>query len=194
LEVYKRENSILASQLREMQEEIAETSNISKIQNKNLSSLEITNNMLSERVNNLENEKMRLMSLVSDQEDLEENNLTETDNQIQVTMHGIRKLKNKNNKLKEVLNLKTNQCIEFETEIYRLSQVIEGKDKEISNVIEQYQELKNTIDTDNAQKDTLFLERIKSKILNIILKVSKRKIQRKLRNSKIIFRIFLTQN
>ena len=194
MEVYKRENSILASQLREMQEEIAETSNISKIQNKNLSSLEITNNMLSERVNNLENEKMRLMSLVSDQEDLEENNLTETDNQIQVTMHGIRKLKNKNNKLKEVLNLKTNQCIEFETEIYRLSQVIEGKDKEISNVIEQYQELKNTIDTDNAQKDTLFLERIKSKILNIILKVSKRKIQRKLRNSKIIFRIFLTQN
>lgn len=49
IQTLKRENSILATQLREMQEELAENSSISKIHNKNTSCLEITNNMLSER-------------------------------------------------------------------------------------------------------------------------------------------------
>lgn len=49
METLKRENSILATQLRDMQDELAENSNISKIQTKNASSLEISNNVLSER-------------------------------------------------------------------------------------------------------------------------------------------------
>jgi hypothetical protein len=49
METLKRENSILATQLRDMQDELAENSNISKIQTKNASSLEISNNILSDR-------------------------------------------------------------------------------------------------------------------------------------------------
>ena len=155
LETLKKENSILASQLRELQEEREENSNISRIQNKNLGSLEATIEMLTERCDNLEKENRRLTSLLP--------KINENDNkQAQIHFKAVTKLKGKISKLKETLNQRNNQLFEFENEAFRLNQLIEEKDKEISNVLAQFQDFKLNSENELNQKDAAFLERIKS--------------------------------
>lgn len=99
METLKRENSILATQLRDMQDELANNSNISNIVSKNANSLEITNNILSERCNLLERENR----------EYEEKFMILSDSQTRSNLQGITKLKNKLSRLKEDLTMKTNQ-------------------------------------------------------------------------------------
>lgn len=134
METLKRDNSILASQLRDMQEEMAESSNISKFQNKNVTSLEISNNILNERISALENEN----------KEYEERLLMLADGQAHTDFHSVNKLKAKISKLKDSFNQRTLQCSEYESEIFRLNQMLSEKDQELSSFANQYQELKNS--------------------------------------------------
>lgn len=157
IQTLKRENSILATQLREMQEELAENSSISKIHNKNTSWLEITNNMLSERWNVLERENR----------EFEEKLMTLSESQAQLNLHGITRLKNKVTKLKDTLNLRSTQWVELESEIIKLNQMLENKEKEMQTLFNQYQELRVTYESESQNKDLLYLEKLKSKDLLI---------------------------
>jgi chromosome segregation ATPase len=153
METLKRDNSILASQLRDMQEEMVESSNVSRFQSKNVTSLEISNSILNERISHLEKEN----------KEYEEKLMSLTDGQAHLDSHSASKLKAKISKLKDSLNQKTLRVSEYESEIFRLSQVLSDKDQELSSFVNQYQELKNSCEEELRQKDSIFLEKIKSK-------------------------------
>lgn len=89
--------------------------------------------------------------------------MSETQNKI--NLQGITKLKNKLGKLKESLSAKNIQCIEYENEVQRINQILDSKETEISTLLSQYQQQKIAFDNDMRQKDALFLEKIKSKLV-----------------------------
>ena len=158
IDILKRENSILATQLRNIEEELAESSNISKIQNKNASALEVSNNILSERCNMLEKENR----------EYEEKLLYLNESQNRLNLQGITKLKNKVSKLKDALTQRTLQWTEYENEVFRANQVIEIKEKEAEAIIRQYQTLKSNFDSEVKNKETQFLEKIKGKLQKLL--------------------------
>ena len=151
METLKRENSVLATQLRDIQEELAENSNISKMQYKNTNALEISNNILSERCNMLEKEN----------KEYEEKLMYLNESQNRINLQGINKLKNKVSKLKDALTQRNIQITEYENEIFRVNQLLEVKDKESTTVINQYQSLKANFDIEVKEKEARFLEKIK---------------------------------
>lgn len=161
----RRENSILATQLRDMQEEMAETSNISRIQCKNATSLEMSNNMLNDRCNALEKENR----------EFEEKLMVMSEGQITSSAQSLSRFKNKISKLKEALSSKTNQCSEYENEFFRINQMLTAKEQENSAIFSQYQELKTTFEQEITQKDTAFLEKIKSTYPHLIFRYKREK-------------------
>lgn len=157
----QKENSILASQLREMQEEIAENCNMSRMQTKSLTSLEMANSMLNDQVKNLQNERDKLLNIVSDRE--QDCKVEVNRSQLHSDLQGIAKVMNKNAKLKESLTLKEKECEHFQNEIARLSNTISLKDKEISDIFTQHQDLQTRFTTELTQKDFFIQEKIKCK-------------------------------
>ncbi|CAI2373055.1 unnamed protein product [Moneuplotes crassus] len=156
----QKENSILASQLREMQDEIAENCNMSRMQIKSLTSLEMANSMLSDQVKNLQSERDKLLNIVSDKE--QDDKVEINKSQLHSNLQGIAKVMNKNAKLKESLTLKEKECENFQSEVSRLSQIISLKDKEITDIFTQHQDLQTRFSTELTQKDLFIQEKIKS--------------------------------
>lgn len=161
----EEENEILAAQIREMQEEMAESSNMSKLQNKNLSSMEIANELLNQQVKNLHQEREKLLKIVS--EGNQGDKLDQNRAQIQSNLQGIAKVMNKNNKLKESLSIKNKDFEYLQNETSRLSQLLELKEKECASFQSQNQELQLTFTSELAQKETFFIEKTKGTYLSL---------------------------
>lgn len=87
-----------------------------------------------------------------------------SESQSRINLQGITKLKGKLTKLKDSLSLKTEQCTQYENEVFRLSQLIEAKDNEVTTIFSQYNELRNKYDTEIKEKENMFLSKIKSKL------------------------------
>ena len=151
----RKENSILATQLRDLQEELVENSNISKIYSKNASNLEVSNQLLSERCANLERENKEYEDKI--------NYLNES--QERSNLQGIHKLKGKINKLKDTLKIQNEQCTQYEHEIIKANQIIETKNSDLTTVAMQYNELKANFEAQVQAKEVAFLERIKGNFL-----------------------------
>lgn len=151
IETLRKENSLLANQLRDIQDELVENSNISKAYSKNATQLEASNQLLSERCAFLERENR----------EYEEKITYLNESQERLNLQGITKLKNKLTKLKDTLDVRNNKCVEFENEIFRANQIIEEKDRELSTIFMQYNELKNSYDSHIQTKENEFLNQIK---------------------------------